>query len=110
MSIDEIINDVCGQIVRNYNPNKVILFGSYAYGTPTDDSDVDLLVIMPYIGNELQKMADVRKSIRSRYPLDVLVKTPEQIKQRIEAGDFFVREIVEKGIVLYESGDLGVDR
>ena len=98
------------EIVHNFGPEKVILFGSYAYGMPTGDSDVDLLVIMPYVGNELQKMADVRKSIRSRFPLDVLVKTPEQIKQRLAAGDFFVREIIEKGVVLYESGDLGVGK
>lgn len=82
------------QIVKNLGPQKVILFGSYAYGMPTDDTVVDLLVIMPYSGNELQKMADVRKSIRSRFPLDVFVKTPEQIKQRLEDEDFFVREII----------------
>src|SRR5207253_342954 len=110
MELEETIQDVCGQIVRNFSPHKVILFGSYAYGTPNDDSDVDLLVIMPYNGSELQKMADVRKSIRTRIPLDVLVKTPEQIEKDVSSGNFFTCEIMERGIMLYEAGDLGVGR
>ncbi len=108
MSLTETIQDICGQIVRNFSPQKIILFGSHAYGTPTEDSDLDFLVIMPYSGNELQKMADVRKTIRSRVPFDVLVKTPAQIDRDLKANNFFTREIIEKGIMLYESGDLGV--
>ncbi len=110
MDVQAHIKKVCRQIVERFQPQKVILFGSYAYGTPNYDSDIDLLVIMPYVGNELQKMADVRKELSSKMPLDVLVKTPEQIARDIEADNFFTREIVEKGITLYESGDLGVDK
>ncbi len=110
MNLDEIIRDICGQIVRNFQPHKVILFGSHAYGVPTKDSDLDFLVIMPYSGNELQQMADVRGRIDSRVPLDVLVKTPEQIDRDLKANNFFTREIIENGITLYESGDLGVGK
>ena len=110
MDVQAHIKTVCDQIVKGFNPEKVILFGSYAYGTPHEDSDVDLLVIMPYQGSELQKMADVRKSIRSRIPLDVLVKTPEQIEKDVSTGNFFTCEIMNRGIMLYEAGDLGVDK
>lgn len=108
MKINAEIKDLCRQIVKNFQPQKVILFGSYAYGKPNADSDVDLLVVMNYQGNELQKMVEVRRRIKSSFPLDVLVKTPKQIKQRVEMGDFFIREIIEKGEVLYEANNAGV--
>ena len=110
MKIDVYIDKLCKEIVRGFNPQKVILFGSYANGTPNEDSDIDLLVIMPYLGNELDKMAEVRRGISSSMPVDVLVKTPTQVEQRIKSGDVFVREILESGKVLYDAGDLGMDK
>ncbi len=110
MEVETYIRNVCDQIVRGFDPQKVILFGSYANGAPNEDSDIDLLVIMPYDGNELDKMAEVRRALSSAMPLDVLVKTPTQIKTRIEMGDFFVREIMESGKVLYDAGNLGMDK
>src|SRR5437868_14637978 len=110
MNIDEYIKKICDQIILGFNPHKIILFGSYANGTPNEDSDIDLLVIMPYDGNELDKMAEVRRKLSSAMPLDELVKTPTQIEKRIKMGDFFVREIMESGKVLYDAGDLGMDR
>ena len=110
MDVQAHIQKVCREIVERFRPQKVILFGSYAYGTPTYDSDIDLLVVMPYEGNELDKMAEVRGELNSAMPLDVLVKTPTQIETRIEMGDFFVREIMDNGKVLYDAGDLGVGR
>ncbi|MBK9216836.1 MAG: nucleotidyltransferase domain-containing protein [Chloracidobacterium sp.] len=110
MSLDETIQDICGQIVRKFRPHKIILFGSHACGVPTKDSDLDFLVIMPYTGNELQQMANVRGRIDSKVPLDVLVKTPEQIERDLKANNFFTRDIIENGITLYESGDLGVGK
>lgn len=110
MDVQAHIKKLCKEIVDRFNPHKVILFGSYANGTPNDDSDIDLLVVMPYEGNELDKMAEVRRELSSAMPLDVLVKTPTQIEKRIAMEDFFVREIIECGKVLYEVGDLGMDR
>lgn len=110
MDVQAHIKNLCKEIVDRFRPHKVILFGSYAYGVPTPDSDIDLLVVMPFDGNELDKMAEVRRELSAAMPLDVLVKTPRQLKQRIEMGDFFIREIMESGKVLYEAGDLGMDK
>jgi uncharacterized protein len=97
------IKSLCQQIVDNFQPEKVVLFGSYAYGTPNEDSDIDLLVIMPYNGNELDQMVTVRRRLKSTFPVDVLVKTSAQLKERIEMEDFFIKEIIEKGTILYET-------
>lgn len=110
MDVQAHIQKLCKQIVDRFRPQKVILFGSYAWGTPNFDSDIDLLVVMPYDGNELQQMANVRGKLDSSMPLDVLVKTPEQIDRDLETDNFFTREIIENGVTLYESGDLGVDK
>ena len=110
MDVQAHIQKFCKQIVDAFRPQKVILFGSYAYGTPTFDSDIDLLVVMPYEENELDKMAEVRRRLSSEMPLDVLVKTPKQIEERIGMQDFFVREIMENGKILYDSGNLGMDK
>ncbi|MGI8884811.1 MAG: nucleotidyltransferase domain-containing protein [Pyrinomonadaceae bacterium] len=109
MKINAQIKSLCRQIVENFNPQKIILFGSYAYGKPTADSDVDLLVVMPYEGNELDQMVKVRRQLKSEFPLDVLVKTPAQLKERSEMGDFFIKEIIEKGKILYEAENAGMD-
>lgn len=110
MDIHAHIQKLCKQIVDRFSPHQIILFGSYAYGTPNYDSDIDLLVVMPYEGNELDKMAEVRKELSSAMPLDVLVKSPEQIVKRLEMEDFFVREIIDNGKVLYDVRDLGMGR
>ncbi len=109
MNINAQIKNLCRQIVENFNPQKIILFGSYAYGKPTADSDVDLLVVMPYEGNELDQMVKVRRQLKSEFPFDVLVKTPAQLKERSEMGDFFIKEIIEKGKILYEDENAGMD-
>jgi len=95
----------CEEIVAAFGPLKVILFGSYACGTPTPDSDVDLLVIMPFEGSPIRKAAEVSQRVRHSFPLDVLVRTPEFVRWRLALNDFFVREIVEQGHVLYEATD-----
>lgn len=103
MNVNAKIQDLCRQIVENFQPEKVILFGSYAYGTPTADSDVDLLVVMPFEGRNSQKAIEIRQKIKTTMPLDLLVRTEEQVKHRIAMEDFFMREITEKGKVLYEA-------
>ncbi len=104
----EIIH-LCRQIVDNFSPQKIILFGSHAYGKPTADSDVDLLVVMPFEGRDSQKAIEIRTKIQTSVPLDLLVRTSEQVRARIEMEDFFMREINEKGKVLYEADNAGMD-
>jgi uncharacterized protein len=97
-------------VARAYRPEKIVLFGSYAYGTPTEDSDVDLLVIMPFDRKQGRKSVEIRQRIPADFPLDLLVRTPESIAQRLEWGDCFTREILSKGKVLYVTADARVDR
>ena len=93
------------QVAKQFNPHKIILFGSYAYGKPTVDSDVDMLVIMPFKGRGAHKATEILLATDPRFPIDLLVRTPEQIRTRIELGDFFIREITQNGKVLYEAVD-----
>lgn len=97
------IRRYANQIAKQFHPNKIILFGSYAYGKPTEDSDVDILVIMPFEGKGAHKATEILLATDPRFPIDLIVRTPKQIKTRIKLGDFFLREITEKGKVLYES-------
>ena len=97
------IRELCERIVREFHPEKVVLFGSHARGDAGEYSDVDLLVIMPFEGHSALKSAEVCCRIRPRFPVDILVRTPETVCQRLEWGDFLLREIVEQGKVLYEA-------
>ena len=93
-------------VAREFRPEKIILFGSYAYGTPTENSDVDLLVIMPRTRLRGERMSlRIRLAVPRNFPLDLLVRTPADVSKRLRWGDCFLREIVEKGKVLYEAAD-----
>jgi predicted nucleotidyltransferase len=96
------IRKFANEVARRFKPARIILFGSYAYGKPSPDSDVDLLVIMPCKGRSLDAALDVRRAVDAGFPLDLLVRTPAEVRKRLSLGDFFLREIVDKGIVLYE--------
>ena len=100
------IQATCDDIVREFKPLQVILFGSYAYGTPKEYSDVDLLVVLPVADSETRDQAvEIRQRIPRRFSMDLLVRSPEDIAYRISHNDWFLREITEKGEVLYESDD-----
>jgi predicted nucleotidyltransferase len=92
-------------IAYHFHPQRIVLFGSYAWGAPGPDSDVDLLVVMPFEGKNWRMAAQIRQSIRPTFPLDLLVRTPEQIRQRLSFHDGFFQEITTKGRVLYEAGN-----
>lgn len=103
------IQAACDDIVREFAPLQVILFGSYAYGTPSEYSDVDLLVVMPVDKSETRRQAsEIRERIPRRFSMDLLVRSPEEIAYRISHNDWFLREVTEKGEVLYESDDFYV--
>ena len=93
------------RIGREFGAEKVVLFGSYARGTITEDSDVDLLVIGPFEGRSVDRSVEIRMKLRPRFPVDLLVRTAEKVQQRIQMGDEFMREILEEGKVLYEADD-----
>jgi predicted nucleotidyltransferase len=97
------IRKLADRIVQAFNPEQIILFGSYAYGTPTADSDVDLLVILPFEGKAPRKSLEILNSINPGFAVDILVRTPEQVQQRLAWNDFFLQEIMDKGKVLYET-------
>jgi uncharacterized protein len=97
------IQSVCDQIVRWFHPERIILFGSYAYGDPSLDSDVDLLVVMQFEGSSREQATKIRSRIDTPVALDLIVRTPDQIFQRLAMGDFFMGEITTQGKVLYEA-------
>ena len=94
------IQRLAREIADKFQPDKIILFGSYAYGKPHQDSDVDLLVVMP-ARNETSKACRIRLAVHHPFPLDLIVRTPENLQWRLAEEDWFLREVVEKGKVLY---------
>jgi uncharacterized protein len=102
------ILELSQQIAEAFEPEQIILFGSYAYGTPTEDSDVDLLVVLPFEGQAFRKAAEILNAVNPKFSVDLLVRTVDEVQQRLEWGDFFLREIVEQGKVLYEATYAGV--
>jgi len=104
------IETVASRIAREFHPEKILLFGSYAYGKPTPDSDVDLLVSMKTSLRPVQQAAQIRNTIEFPFAVDLIVRTPEQIEQRLAMGDGFIREITTNGRVLYEADHTGMDR
>jgi predicted nucleotidyltransferase len=98
----EEIQAFVDEVVKRFRPAKVILFGSYACGTPTEDSDVDLMVVMRHRGSAPLKAARIMLDCVHNFPLDLLVRSPAQLRARLKLGDTFMREIQTKGFVLHE--------
>ncbi len=99
------IEEVSGRIADEFEPERILFFGSYAWGAPTPDSDVDLLVILPFEGKAVSKSVEMRLKVRPPFPVDLLVRTPEKVRERLALGDPFIRSILEKGKVLYEANN-----
>lgn len=91
------------RIATEFHPERIVLFGSHARGTAGKDSDVDLLVILPFVGKAVAKAVEIRLKIRPGFPVDLVVRTPEKVRERLAMGDGFLREILETGTVLYEA-------
>jgi predicted nucleotidyltransferase len=99
-----VIRRFARQVAERFQPEKIILFGSYAYGTPHADSDVDILVVMPARSQHTQAVR-IRWAILAPFPMDLIVRTPKNLQWRLEEGESFHTEIVTKGKVLYEKSD-----
>lgn len=103
---EEALQEIVHRLVTGLHPCKIVLFGSYVYGTPTADSDVDLLVIVDIHARAVDRYLRVSRLLRPRpFPLDLLVKTPDEIAQALDRDDAFMREIMSQGRVLYERSD-----
>ena len=103
------IRAVAKQIADKFRPDRIILFGSYAYGKPRPESDVDLLVVMETSLRATEQAIQIGRAIDYHFGLDLIVRSPQQLAQRLALGDFFLREIIERGQVLYERSAARVD-
>ena len=102
--IEEKINEIKDKIVREYKPEKIILFGSFAWGKPHKDSDFDFFIIKETDTPSLKRIEEVDRIFsRREFPMDFLVYTPEQVENRLKIGDLFVKDILTNGKVLYEA-------
>ena len=99
----KLVQSYCDAVAQEFRPQKIILFGSYAYGQPTADSDVDLLVILPFRGNDVAKAIQIRSRFATPFPMDLLVRKPEFIATRLRERDMFVEAVMTQGRVMYEN-------
>ena len=100
--VSETLPKAVRRIARTLRPARIILFGSYAYGTPTQDSDVDLLVVMPVTGSKREKMVEIGVALHDiPLPKDIIVTTPEDFEWRKEIVGTIERPAVREGKVLY---------
>lgn len=97
----DAISAVSEQIVKEFQPERIVLFGSYATGTARPDSDVDLLVVMAHQGHSAYMAAEILTHIDPNFPVDLLVRTPVELETRLALGDSFLRTVIEQGKVLY---------
>lgn len=104
-----VIRRYARAIAEEFQPDKIILFGSYAYGTPNEDSDVDLLVVMPARDVHAQAVRILYR-LSAPFPLDLIVRTPKQMAWRLEERESFTTTIVTQGKVLHEKSDEGVGK
>ena len=103
MAAAKLVRQFVRSVVREFRPERVIMFGSAAAGNASEDSDVDLLVVMQTDKRPVQQALEIRRRIPCSFPLDLLVKTPQEVERRVALHDFFVTTILAEGKVLYES-------
>lgn len=100
----EIVREIVDRIVKGYRPKRIILFGSHAHGRPTEDSDIDLLIVKDTDKRPIDRWVEVKKLLRDLnepVPVSPLVYTEEEIEARTAMKDFFLEDIFEKGELLY---------
>lgn len=99
----EVLRAITQRIVEAIDPEKIVFFGSYTYGKPTLDSDIDLLVVKRSLKRPAERARVISALfLHRRFGLDILVQTPGELQERLRFGDYFFREITQKGKVLYE--------
>ncbi len=103
-TVPKVIKNMAEKLVAEYAPQKVVMFGSYSYGHPGPDSDVDLLIIKETSKRFIDRWAEVQRILTGMHrsiPVETLVLTPQEVENRLSIGDQFIKEILEKGKVLY---------
>ena len=103
------ILEIAELIKRDFQPERIILFGSYANGTPTPDSDVDLLVILPFDGKSFWKSLEIANRVNPRFATDVIARRPDDTARRYAQGDPLIRDAIDHGKILYERRDSRMD-
>ena len=98
----DTIRELGKRIAQDFKPEKIILFGSYAYGSPTEDSDVDLLVLLDFDGKSFYKSLEILNGADPHFPVDLFARRVEEAEKRYAQGDQLIREAFDKGVVLYE--------
>ena len=96
------IQELSRKIAADFDPDKIILFGSYACGAASEESDVDLLVILPFEGKSFRKSLEILNKVAPRFPVDLIARCPEDTARRYAQGDPLIRDALDKGAVLYE--------
>jgi len=96
------IQELANRIAREFKPDRIILFGSYARGTPGADSDVDLLVVLPFEGKGFWKSLEILNHVNAPYALDLLTYRPDAVAWRYAQGGPLIRDALDHGRVLYE--------
>jgi len=102
---EESVIQLRDRIATEFKPRRIVMFGSYAYGNPANDSDLDILVVLPHQGSGLRMAAEILNRVQPRIPVDLIVRTPEEVHQRLQENDFFLAEVCRRGRVLYEAPD-----
>jgi predicted nucleotidyltransferase len=110
VNADDII-DYADRIAERFQPSRIVVFGSYAYGHPGDDSDVDFLITQPRLTTSpLAAAGQIRVELGVRFPMDLIVRSEADVARRLSHQDSFVQEIMQKGIHLYAADDARVGR
>ena len=99
------IEELAQAIAREFQPDRIILFGSYAYGEPRPDSDVDLLVIKRLRTHPAREALQILDRVKPRFGVDLVVRSPEDVRERLAWRDAFLDEITRAGTVLYDAAD-----
>lgn len=102
MILQAQITEFTDGIIQEFHPSRIILFGSYSCGTQTDNSDVDLFVELPRAKGGMLDVSLIIRKLKPTFPVDMIIHTPRQVRTRIRQGDFFLRNIITKGKVIYE--------
>jgi len=102
--IKALLDKIVNTLATEYKPHRIILFGSQAYGTPGQVSDIDLLIVKDSQASPYQRAVQVRRLLRDpqrRIPVDLLVVTPAELEERLERGDQFLQMVISQGEALY---------
>src|SRR5205809_181021 len=102
-----VIRRFAREVAERFRPEKIILFGSYAYGKPHKDSDVDILVVMP-ARNTTDMAIKIQLDLMPPFPVDLIVRTPKELQWQLAERESLLVELLTKGRTLYEKDNAGV--